>query len=178
MDRCRSRTSAEALVGAVTGTLTHPGRLILGLPDPTDPVGGLVIAGGTAPLTATQERQISTHLHPSTGPHPWRPELPAGRTGGFTHGSRGRRLSVTLVVPLAPPHPPHPGPPRDAARRPLATGRQRLNGGGRVVAPAADAAAVVRLARTSRGSGEPASFPPEARLLARLHVVRMTATDS
>jgi ATP-dependent DNA ligase len=91
--KLRARSSTEAIVGAVTGTLTRPDRLILGL---TDTTGRLIVAGGTAPLNPAQAEQVSTCLRPASDNHPWPPELPAGRTGSF---GGGRRLAVTLVEP-------------------------------------------------------------------------------
>jgi ATP-dependent DNA ligase len=92
--KLRSRTSAEAIVGAVTGTRTRtrPERLILGLIAPN---GELLVAGGTSRLTPPQQRQVAPLLR-TARTHPWPPELPPGRTGSF---SRGPRLPVTLVEP-------------------------------------------------------------------------------
>jgi ATP-dependent DNA ligase len=90
--KLRSRTTVEAIVGAVTGTRSRPERLILGLHDRD---GRLLIAGGTGPLSPTQQRQVSPHLR-ATADHPWPPELPPGRTGIF---GRRRQLPVTLVEP-------------------------------------------------------------------------------
>jgi hypothetical protein len=89
--KLRSRTTAEAIVGAVTGTRARPERLILGL---YRPGGDLVVAGGTAQLSPIQQRQVAPRLS-ATRAHPWPPELP-GRIGSF---SRGQRLPVTLVKP-------------------------------------------------------------------------------
>ena len=91
--KLRTRHTAEALVGAITGTLTAPDRLILALPRPG---GSLVVAGGTAPLRPRQSRQIGALLRPPAGPHPWPDVLPAGRTGAL---GGPRRLPVTLVDP-------------------------------------------------------------------------------
>ena len=91
--KVKSRSTEEAIVGAVTGTLVRPGRLILGLPDAD---GSLVIAGGTGPLRPGQQRELAALLRPPAGDHPWPPELPAGRTGVF---GGPRRLPVVLVEP-------------------------------------------------------------------------------
>jgi hypothetical protein len=79
------------VIGAVVGTLERPDRLVLGLPGP----GGLVVAGGTAPLSDRERRELAPLLRSAGDEHPWPPELPRGRTGGFTGG----KISVTLVVP-------------------------------------------------------------------------------
>jgi len=92
--KLRTRTTSEAIVGAVTGTLARPERLVLGL---VDSEGRLLVAGGTAPLSAAQQRQIRPYLEPGGDEHPWPVELPAGRTGSF---SRGRRLAVVRVAPV------------------------------------------------------------------------------
>lgn len=91
--KLRTRASAEAVVGAVTGSVEHPDRLILGLYDH----GVLVVAGGTGPLRPGQAREVAGFLTAADPEqHPWPPELPGGRTGGW---SRARRLPVTLVTP-------------------------------------------------------------------------------
>jgi hypothetical protein len=89
-----TKTAAEAIVGAVTGPLTAPDRLILGL---RTPEGKLLVAGGTAALTPRQSREIAALLRPVRGWHPWPDVLPAGRTGAF---GGPRRLPVTLVDPM------------------------------------------------------------------------------
>ena len=92
--KLRTRATAEAIVGAVTGSLTAPDRLILALPTPD---GALVVAGGTAPLSPRQSREIAALLRPPThGEHPWPEVLPSGRTGAL---GGPRRLPVTLVEP-------------------------------------------------------------------------------
>ncbi len=91
--KLRTRRTAEAIVGAVTGSLSAPDRLILGLPGED---GALVVAGGTAPLTPRQSREIAALLRPPAGPHPWPDVLPAGRTGAL---GGPRRLPVALVDP-------------------------------------------------------------------------------
>jgi ATP-dependent DNA ligase len=90
--KLRSRTTAEAIVGAVTGSRALPDRLILGLLTPT---GELVVAGGTAQLSLLQQRQVAPHLR-AARTHPWPTELPPGRMGSF---GRSRALPVTRVQP-------------------------------------------------------------------------------
>jgi ATP-dependent DNA ligase len=91
--KVKSRSTEEAIVGAVTGTIARPERLILGLPDSS---GTLVIVGGTGPLRPGQQRELASLLRFPAAPHPWPAELPAGRTGVL--GGR-RRLPVVLVEP-------------------------------------------------------------------------------
>jgi len=91
--KLRNRTSLEAIVGAITGTLTAPDRLILALPAAD---GSLVVAGGTGPLTKAQQRDVSAFLQLPVTEHPWPPEIPSGHLAGW--GSKDR-LPVTRVEP-------------------------------------------------------------------------------
>jgi ATP-dependent DNA ligase len=88
----RSRHTSEALVGAVTGPLRHPGRLVLALPDG----GQLRVVGGTVALNDAQAREVGALLRPPVGEHPWPARLPSGRTGVWGSGP----LAVTLVDPV------------------------------------------------------------------------------
>lgn len=92
--KLRTRASAEALVGAVTGTLRHPERLILALPGEN---GELVVAGSTAPLTLTEQRAVAALLRVPDGEHPWPPEISSGPLGGW---SGGRRTAIERVEPV------------------------------------------------------------------------------
>jgi len=87
----RSRHTTEVLVGAVTGRLDHPDRLVLALPSPD----GLQVVGGTVALTDTQARDVGALLRPPPGQHPWPTTLPSGRTGVWGTGP----LEVTLADP-------------------------------------------------------------------------------
>ena len=60
--KLRYRQTAEAIVGAITGTLHLPDRLVLGLYAPD---GGLIVAGGTAPLRPRQARDVAELLRPA-----------------------------------------------------------------------------------------------------------------
>lgn len=91
--KLRIRSSVEAVVGAVTGTLRAPERLILGLPDAD---GVLTVVGGTGPLKPSQQREVAAFLEPMTDQHPWPEEIPAGRIGVW---AGKRRLPVTRVDP-------------------------------------------------------------------------------
>ena len=90
--KLRTRDTAEVLVGAVTGNLQRPNRLILAVPDPDV---GLIVAGGTSTLSDGQAAEIAALLQPPTGPHPWPTLIPAGRSGVWG----GEPLEVALVDP-------------------------------------------------------------------------------
>jgi ATP-dependent DNA ligase len=97
--KLRTTESVEAVVGAVSGTLRAPERLILGL---YDAAGELVIAGGTGPLKPGQQREIAALLEPMGATHPWPPDVPMGRAGIWTH-ERQRpviRVEPSLVVEI------------------------------------------------------------------------------
>ena len=79
-------------MGAVTGSLEHPNRLILAVPDPD---GGLIVAGGTGTLSPAQSAEVATFLRPPRAPHPWPTVIPGGRSGVWG----GDPLEVTLVEP-------------------------------------------------------------------------------
>ncbi|MGW7315737.1 ATP dependent DNA ligase [Streptomyces sp. NPDC054865] len=64
--QCR-RDTREAIIGAITGTLTHPQLLILGRHDPT---GRLRMVGRTVALRPDQARQVAEHLTAADTGHP------------------------------------------------------------------------------------------------------------
>ncbi|CAL9656060.1 DNA ligase [Streptomyces sp. enrichment culture] len=66
--KVRSRTTAEALIGGVTGTLASPATL---LPARYDAVGNLRLIARTTPLPTAERRDIARHLHPADPDHPW-----------------------------------------------------------------------------------------------------------
>ena len=91
--KLKSRETAEAVVGAVTGSIEAPERLILGLPDAA---GRLLVAGATGPLRPLQRATIAPFLAAADeAGHPWPPVLPAGRIGVWG----GAPIAVALVVP-------------------------------------------------------------------------------
>jgi ATP-dependent DNA ligase len=92
--KLRHRDTAEVLVGAVTGSMEQPNRLILAVPDP-DTEGGLIVAGGTGMLSPAQSAEVATFLRPPVKPHPWPTVIPGGRSGVWG----GEPLEVTLVDP-------------------------------------------------------------------------------
>ena len=88
--KVRRRDTTEAIIGAITGTLTRPPLLILGRHDST---GRLRTVGRTVPLRPDQARQVAEHLTPAAPGHPW--------TGVRIASTRGSRdvLDAVLVRP-------------------------------------------------------------------------------
>jgi ATP-dependent DNA ligase len=97
--KLRASESAEALVGAIGGTLRAPERLILGL---YDGAGQLIVVGATGPLKPGQQREIATLLEPMGGEHPWPVDVPMGGAEIWAH-ERARpvvRVTPNLVVEI------------------------------------------------------------------------------
>ncbi|MCX4960047.1 hypothetical protein [Streptomyces virginiae] len=88
--KIRRRDTTEAIVGAITGTLTRPGLLVLGRHDET---GRLRAVGRTIPLRPDAARQVAEHLAAATPGHPW-----TGAKFSATWGSCDV-LDTTLVHP-------------------------------------------------------------------------------
>jgi ATP-dependent DNA ligase len=79
----RTRSSTEAIIGGVTGTLHDPETLLLGR---MDTAGRLRYTGRTHPLTTQQRRELAPLLTPAAHrthgvEHPWPQPLPATWTG-------------------------------------------------------------------------------------------------
>ncbi|MGW7452975.1 ATP-dependent DNA ligase, partial [Streptomyces sp. NPDC054787] len=66
--KIRRRDSTEAIIGAVTGTLSRPGLLVLGRHDQD---GRLRAAGRTVPLRPEVSRQVGEHLVAAGPGHPF-----------------------------------------------------------------------------------------------------------
>ncbi|MFD3875125.1 hypothetical protein [Streptomyces sp. NPDC058623] len=66
--KVRRRDTREAIIGAITGTLTRPQLLILGR---HDPAGRLRTVGRTVTLRQDQARQVADNLTPADPGHPW-----------------------------------------------------------------------------------------------------------
>ncbi|MFK0258432.1 ATP-dependent DNA ligase [Streptomyces sp. NPDC090445] len=66
--KIRRRDSTEAIIGAVTGTLTRPGLLVLGR---YDTGGRLRAVGRTVPLRPEVSRQVGEHLAAAGPGHPF-----------------------------------------------------------------------------------------------------------
>ena len=87
----RYRDTVDAIVGAVTGTIDNPDRLILGLyRDNT-----LQIVGGTSSLNASQQRALSPLLVRAGRDHPW----PAVIGGGHVGYWGGDDIAICRVEP-------------------------------------------------------------------------------
>lgn len=97
--KIRVRDTLELIVGAITGPLTAPDRLVLGQYDST---GELVIIGGTSSLGASERRFIASLLQLPKNSHPWPIEMASGRLGhGAPHRQAITRVDPTLVVEVA-----------------------------------------------------------------------------
>jgi ATP-dependent DNA ligase len=79
--KVRTRTTADAVVGGVIGTLDAPEALLLGLPDGD---GRLRVAGRTSALTLPARRELGALLVRPQRAHPWPERIPASRFGQFT----------------------------------------------------------------------------------------------
>ena len=83
----RARSTTQAVVGGVTGTVADPETLLLGR---FDAAGRLRYTGRTHPLSAPQRRELAPLLTPAIQrrgglDHPWPQPLPAGLSGQFDH---------------------------------------------------------------------------------------------
>ncbi|MEU8844015.1 ATP-dependent DNA ligase [Streptomyces roseus] len=88
--KVRRRDTTEAIIGAITGTLTRPQLLVLGRHDQD---GRLRAVGRTVPLRTEAARLVAEHLAAADPGHPW-----GGVTFAATWGSRDV-LDVRLVRP-------------------------------------------------------------------------------
>lgn len=88
--KIRSRDSTEAIIGAITGTLTRPQFLVLGRHDAT---GRLRPICRTVPLRPDAARQLAEHLALAGPGHPW--------TGAKFSSAWGTRdvLDTVLIQP-------------------------------------------------------------------------------
>lgn len=66
--KLRARTTTEAIVGAVTGTVYSPTGLLLGRLDPT---GRLRLVARSTPLSRAAAAELSAVLRPAGPDHPW-----------------------------------------------------------------------------------------------------------
>jgi ATP-dependent DNA ligase len=97
--KTRVQDTLEVIVGAITGPLTAPDRLVLGQYDVT---GQLVIIGGTDSLGGRERRLVAPLLQLPKNSHPWPSEIAAGRLGRWA-GDRQliTRVEPTLVVEVS-----------------------------------------------------------------------------
>ncbi|MFF3208438.1 ATP-dependent DNA ligase [Streptomyces sp. NPDC002962] len=79
--KVRARTTAEAVIGAVTGATTSPNTLLLGRSDAS---GRLRLIARTTPLPTAARRDLGTRVRPADADHPWH-----GRRFSAGWGSRG-----------------------------------------------------------------------------------------
>jgi hypothetical protein len=86
----RARSSTEAIVGAVTGSLRRPSSVLLGR---LDEAGRLQYGGRTVPLAGLAAERLAPLLTPVAADHPW-----TGWSFSVAWGSRDK-LDVTLVDP-------------------------------------------------------------------------------
>ncbi|WIB65425.1 ATP-dependent DNA ligase [Curtobacterium sp. MCBD17_040] len=92
--KVKHRDSVDVVCAAVTGTLTNPQELIVGLPID----GELRIVGRTAPLATAAARTLAAFLEEPGADHPWPEEVPATTIEQFG-GGRGT-IHLTRVKPL------------------------------------------------------------------------------
>lgn len=91
--KVKHRDSFEVVAGAVTGTLTQPGELILGRYEK----GELRIIGRTVPIKTGAAKALVPLLHPAGPDHPW-PSVISSRT--YDRFQAKRETQLTLVEPL------------------------------------------------------------------------------
>ena len=90
--KIRVQDTLELIVGAITGPLTAPDRLVLGQYDVT---GELVVMGSTNKLGGRERRSVARFLHLPKNSHPWPSEMQAGQLGRWA----GDRQPITKVEP-------------------------------------------------------------------------------
>ncbi|MFI6129480.1 ATP-dependent DNA ligase [Micromonospora sp. NPDC051141] len=91
--KLKSRTTTEAIIAGVTGTVATPGSLLLGR---LDARGRLRYVARTHPLGAAQRGEVAGMLQPALGAHPWPAPLPGAWTG---------QLANRRPLPYVPVHP-------------------------------------------------------------------------
>jgi ATP-dependent DNA ligase len=89
--KLRIRDTVEVIVGAVTGSLNEPRRLVLGLYRD----GVLEVVGSTGELTRQQRSVTKPLLNPAPVTHPWPDDLSEGKLGHFGK----QRILITKVEP-------------------------------------------------------------------------------
>lgn len=91
--KVKHRDTFEVVAGAVTGTLTQPGELILGRYED----GELRIIGRTSPIKSAAARSLVPLLHEPASGHPW-PSVISSRT--YDRFQPKRQTQLTLIEPL------------------------------------------------------------------------------
>jgi ATP-dependent DNA ligase len=94
----RYRDTVDVIVGAVTGSLSRPERLVLGLYRD----GALHIVGGTSALSTSQQRMLAPLIAPAATEHPW-PEVIGGGHVGYWGNKDVEvvRVQPDLVIEVA-----------------------------------------------------------------------------
>ncbi|MFJ2094665.1 ATP-dependent DNA ligase [Streptomyces sp. NPDC087901] len=87
----RQRASTEAIVGAISGSLSAPATVLLGR---LDTAGALQYTGRTSVLSYQSRRALAALLAPASGGHPWE-----GWTFSAAWGTKDT-LQVELVEPV------------------------------------------------------------------------------
>ena len=97
--KIRVQDTLEVVVGAITGPLTAPDRLVLGQYDAS---GQLVIVGGTGSLRGRERRWVAPLLQLPKSFHPWPSEIAVDLLGHWA-GDRQliTRVEPTLVVEVS-----------------------------------------------------------------------------
>lgn len=91
--KVKHRDTFEVVAGAVTGTLTQPGELILGRYEGDE----LRIIGRTTPVRPTAARALTPLLRPASPDHPW-PDVISSRT--YDRFQPTRETKLTLIEPI------------------------------------------------------------------------------
>ncbi|GIF69332.1 ATP-dependent DNA ligase [Asanoa ishikariensis] len=96
--KLRARTSAEAIIGGVTGWITAPRTILVGQ---FDTRGRLRFTGRSTPLTETQRAELAPLLHRPVAQrqglrmeHPWPQPLPSSWTGSWQTRTAQRYTQV------------------------------------------------------------------------------------
>jgi ATP-dependent DNA ligase len=96
--KIRTRSTAEAVVGGVIGSIARPDALILGR---IDEDGRLRVVGCTGRLPKAAAREVAALLVPSIHGHPWPETIPTSRFGRLPSESVAyTRVAPTVVVEL------------------------------------------------------------------------------
>jgi ATP-dependent DNA ligase len=85
----KARSTTEAIVGGITGTLARPVTLLLGRYTRD---GHLRVAGRTTPLKRQAAKELAPLLTPAGPQHPWPERLPSGWAGIY-----GNREAIEYV---------------------------------------------------------------------------------
>ncbi|MDL4819323.1 ATP-dependent DNA ligase [Actinomadura opuntiae] len=99
--KVKHRTTTEAIIGGVTGTLAAPQTLILGRYEQD---GRLRVVARSAPLPPSAAQELAALLRPAGDEHPWPAELPAGWAGGMPGTEKPTpyiRVVPTLVAEIS-----------------------------------------------------------------------------